>query len=81
MMNNNDDDLGKALIALKDNLDLMDQQSLAQVGGALTIAVESLAPAQRAQYRDEIASLISALESRILDLEQEIDNAKAEMEG
>ena len=68
--------LGQALITLKDNLDMMDQQSVEQVGNALATAIEALAPAQRAQYADEIAALISTLEARILGLEQEVNDAR-----
>ncbi len=80
MINNNqgivDGNLGQALIALKENLDMMDQQSVHQVGNALATAIEALAPAQRVQYKDEIAQLISTLEARILGLEQQVRDAK-----
>lgn len=87
MMNNHsshikgniDGNLGQALLTLKDNLDMMDQRSVEQVGNALATAIESLSPAQRSHYKEEIGMLIGALESRILGLEQDVRDARDQM--
>ncbi len=68
-------DLAEKLAAFREALPHLDAKNLGLAGDMLLSELEAMPPAMRDPYRGEIVSLISALETRILSLEQEAKQA------
>lgn len=65
-------DIGQKLAQLREALPFLDQRSLFQASEILLAELEALSLAEREPYAAEMARLISALESHILGLEQDV---------
>ena len=70
-------DIGQKLADFRDALPFLDAQYLKMASDVLLAELEAMPAAAREPYRDDIAGLISALESRILTLAQETSSGSS----
>lgn len=70
-------DIGERLTEFRDALPFLDENYMKMASDVLLAELEAMTPAAREPYRDQIAGLISALESRILSLAQETSSGSA----